>query len=356
MAKQDRQGQQGRRSRPRRRPPPGRRRRRSSTPPRSEEARSAGASPPPEGSPAPGPTSAAAWLSGPYAKAVAKAPERKKSFRTTSGGTLQPVYGPDDVAPGLDGPPRLPGRLPLHPRRAAHHVPRPLLDHAPVRRLRHRRGVEQALPLPARAGPDRPLGGLRPAHADGLRLRPPARARRGGQGGRGHRLDRRHGDAVRRDPARQGLHLDDHQRDGRRSCSPSTWRWPRSRAWPPADLQGTIQNDILKEYVARGTYIYPPRPSHPPHHRHLRLHREGHAEVEHHLHLRLPHPRGRLDGGAGGGLHAGRRHRLRGGGGARPGSTSTPSPGGSPSSSTPTTTSSRRWPSSAPPAASGPAS
>jgi methylmalonyl-CoA mutase N-terminal domain/subunit len=29
----------------------------------------------------------------------------------------------------------------------------------------------------------------------------------------------------------------------------------------PADLSGTIQNDILKEYVARGTYIYPPRPS-----------------------------------------------------------------------------------------------
>ncbi len=28
-----------------------------------------------------------------------------------------------------------------------------------------------------------------------------------------------------------------------------------------ATLAGTIQNDILKEYVARGTYIYPPRPS-----------------------------------------------------------------------------------------------
>jgi methylmalonyl-CoA mutase N-terminal domain/subunit len=28
-----------------------------------------------------------------------------------------------------------------------------------------------------------------------------------------------------------------------------------------ASLSGTIQNDILKEYVARGTYIYPPRPS-----------------------------------------------------------------------------------------------
>ena len=30
---------------------------------------------------------------------------------------------------------------------------------------------------------------------------------------------------------------------------------------PPAKLSGTVQNDILKEYVARGTYIYPPRPS-----------------------------------------------------------------------------------------------
>ena len=29
----------------------------------------------------------------------------------------------------------------------------------------------------------------------------------------------------------------------------------------PRVLSGTIQNDILKEYVARGTYIYPPRAS-----------------------------------------------------------------------------------------------
>jgi methylmalonyl-CoA mutase, N-terminal domain len=29
----------------------------------------------------------------------------------------------------------------------------------------------------------------------------------------------------------------------------------------PKLLGGTIQNDILKEYVARGTYVYPPRPS-----------------------------------------------------------------------------------------------
>jgi methylmalonyl-CoA mutase N-terminal domain/subunit len=29
----------------------------------------------------------------------------------------------------------------------------------------------------------------------------------------------------------------------------------------PAALKGTVQNDILKEYVARGNYIFPPRPS-----------------------------------------------------------------------------------------------
>jgi methylmalonyl-CoA mutase N-terminal domain/subunit len=29
----------------------------------------------------------------------------------------------------------------------------------------------------------------------------------------------------------------------------------------PRQLRGTVQNDILKEYIARGTYIFPPRPS-----------------------------------------------------------------------------------------------
>jgi len=30
---------------------------------------------------------------------------------------------------------------------------------------------------------------------------------------------------------------------------------------PPAELSGTIQNDILKEFMVRNTYIYPPSPS-----------------------------------------------------------------------------------------------
>ncbi|MHA4819570.1 acyl-CoA mutase large subunit family protein [Streptomyces aculeolatus] len=30
---------------------------------------------------------------------------------------------------------------------------------------------------------------------------------------------------------------------------------------PAAQLTGTVQNDVLKEYIARGTYIFPPKPS-----------------------------------------------------------------------------------------------
>ena len=123
------------------------------------------------------------------------------------------------------------------------------------------RDDQRALPLPAVAGADRALGRVRSADPDGLRLGPSARARRGR----------------------------------------AKWAW-RSRAWPtwsalldrlPLDrvttsmtinataplllafyvavadargidrskLGGTVQNDVLKEYIARGTYIYPPAPS-----------------------------------------------------------------------------------------------
>ena len=35
----------------------------------------------------------------------------------------------------------------------------------------------------------------------------------------------------------------------------------RRQGADPAKIGGTVQNDILKEYIARGTYIFPPRPS-----------------------------------------------------------------------------------------------
>ena len=35
----------------------------------------------------------------------------------------------------------------------------------------------------------------------------------------------------------------------------------KKRGVPMTALKGTVQNDLLKEYIARGTYIYPPKPS-----------------------------------------------------------------------------------------------
>ncbi|MBI2957893.1 MAG: methylmalonyl-CoA mutase, partial [Chloroflexi bacterium] len=35
----------------------------------------------------------------------------------------------------------------------------------------------------------------------------------------------------------------------------------RKQGIDPARLEGTVQNDVLKEYMARGTHIFPPRPS-----------------------------------------------------------------------------------------------
>ena len=76
-------------------------------------------------------------------------------------------------------------------------------------------------------------------------------------------------------------------------------------------LRGTVQNDVLKEYVARGNYIYPPEADHAADDRHLRVLPRARAEVEHDLDLRLPHPREGLLGRPGGRLHARQRDRLR---------------------------------------------
>ena len=80
---------------------------------------------------------------------------------------------------------------------------------------------------------------------------------------------------------------------------------------PASELTGTIQNDVLKEYIARGTYIYPPAAS-------LRLITDifGYCRAEmpkwNTISISgLPHGRGRGDARAGDRLHAGRRHRVR---------------------------------------------
>ena len=81
---------------------------------------------------------------------------------------------------------------------------------------------------------------------------------------------------------------------------------------PRAQLKGTIQNDILKEYAARGAYIFPPRES-------MRLVVDilltpgKRFPLEYDQYQRLPYPGSRLHGGAGDRFHLKQCDRLRGG-------------------------------------------
>ena len=126
---------------------------------------------------------------------------------------------------------------------------------------------------------------------------------------------RRHGDPLRRHSAGSGLHLDDDQRAGgdavlllrRRGGAPGRAASPSCRApsrttssrntWRstpgsiPAEPALKIIVDLF-EWAAEHT-----------------------PQVEHDLHLGLPHPRGRGHGRPGAGVHAGQRLLLRG---ARP--------------------------------------
>ena len=215
------------------------------------------------------------------------------------------------------------------------------------------RGDERALPLPARPRPDRALGRLRPADAARLRLRRPASPRA-------------------------------------RSAAPA-WRSTRSPTWSCCST-GSRSTEVstsmtinapaallllLYELVAEGQGVPGDRaPRHRPERhpqgvrrprelhlpaaaldaaddRPLRLLRRADAALEHDLDLRLPHPRGGLDGGAGARLHARERDRVLRGGGRGRALARRRSARGSRSSSTRTTTSSRRWRSSAPRGASG---
>ena len=209
--------------------------------------------------------------------------------------------------------PRLPGRVSVHPRCLSVDVPRPSVDDAPVRRLRHGGGDERPLPLPHGARPDRALDGVRHADPHGLRLGSPAVAGRGGPRGCRGRLARRHGDALRRDPARRGLHLDDDQLPrGDRPCVLRLRRRGAGRLARPAAWHGA---DGHPQGVHRAEGVdLPARAVDAARRRHDRVLRARDAALPPGLDFRLPHPRGRLDRGPGARFYARGRIRLRGGG------------------------------------------
>ena len=94
-------------------------------------------------------------ISGPVSHERASSTRPEQAERTTlSGEPIKALYGPEDV-PDHDAKIGSSGRVPVHARRLPVDVPRAAVDDAPVRRLRHRRGDQRALPLPARPRPDR---------------------------------------------------------------------------------------------------------------------------------------------------------------------------------------------------------
>ena len=123
----------------------------------------------------------------------------------------------------------------------------------------------------------------------------------------------RHAPAVGRAPARQGHHLDDHQRHRRHppALLPTGRRGERRR--PQAARRHHPERH--PEGVRGPGHLHLPAPAlDAAGHRHLLVLRRAPAGLEHHLDLRLPHPRGRVDGGPGDRLHHRQRDRLRRGG------------------------------------------
>ena len=135
------------------------------------------------------------------------------------------------------------------------------VDDAPVRRVLDGARDERPLPVPPRGGPDGPLDRVRSPDADGIRPRRSARRGRGRQGRRLDRDPRRHARALRRDPARPRLDVDDDQRDrddparalrgGRAAAGRARRRRSRARS----------RTTSSRSTPRAGTYRFPPKPS-----------------------------------------------------------------------------------------------
>jgi methylmalonyl-CoA mutase N-terminal domain/subunit len=200
------------------------------------------------------------WLERTWGKATARAPERRARFETTSGIQLQPMYVASDVREGLDERLGLPGEYPFT------------------------RGVQSTM-YRGRFWTMRQYAGFGTADESNKRYRYLLKSGQTGlsvafdlptQMGRDSDHPRAKGEVgkvgVAIDSVRDMATLFDQIPLGEVSTSMTInatggillalyQAIGEKQGVNAADLQGTIQNDILKEYAARGTYIYPPEPS-----------------------------------------------------------------------------------------------
>jgi len=229
--------------------------------------RKAPSGPAPSGAKAPAarlqPTGAAAaarWLAGPYRKAVEKSPERRKAFDTTSAVPLRPTYGPADVKPGLEGRLAFPGDYPftrgVQPTmyRGRFWTMRQYAGFGTAeesnRRYRYllqsgQTGLSVAFDLPTQMGRD----------SDHPRAR-------GEVGKVGVAIDSIEDMQTLLDQIPLGKVSTSMTINSTAGILLALYQAVAERQGVAArELQGTIQNDLLKEYAARGTYIYPPQAS-----------------------------------------------------------------------------------------------
>ena len=201
------------------------------------------------------------WLQGPYAKAIERAPERSKVFETTGKMPLEPVYTQDDLN-GWDPAQQLgfPGEYPftrgIQPTmyRGRFWTMRQYAGFGTAEESNQRyryllsqgqTGLSVAFDLPTQIGYD----------SDD-----PMAAGEVGKVG------------VAIDSIEDMLTLFDQIPLDKVTTSMTINSTAavllalyvavgKQQGVSPDKLGGTVQNDILKEYIARGTYIYPPQPS-----------------------------------------------------------------------------------------------
>ena len=210
------------------------------------------------------------------------------------------------------------GRVPVHPRRLPDDVHDPAVDDAPVRRLRHRGRVQRPLPRPARGGHDRAVASrstCRPRWAT-TPTRPMAHGEVGKVGVAIDSIDdmRLLFDGIPLDKVSTSMTI-----NAPAAVLLLLYQLVAEEQGVPGVGAATARSRTTssRSTSPAGTYIFPPKPS-------LRLVADTFAycrsempQMEHDLHLRLPHGRGGRHARAGDGVHAGQRRRVRAGGARR---------------------------------------
>ena len=197
------------------------------------------------------------WLEGPYAKATGRFPERREEFRRSSGDPLEPVYvDADDNGDGAPMPGEYPYTRGIQPTmyrgrlwtmrqyagqedaEASNQRYRFLLDQGQT-------GLSVAFDLPTQIGYDSDA-----AMAEGE------------VGKVGVAID----SIEDMRTLFNGIPLDRVTTSMTINSTAATLlslyaAVAEEQGVDKGKIGGTVQNDILKEYIARGTYIYPPEPS-----------------------------------------------------------------------------------------------